>query len=167
MNRLIVALSLSCLSCIFVNAGEPGSDDSALESTVADVRGQKLASYLTGKKFVGRFTVDGSSKFDPKVEEYEIRSCEKLVQDDLYRLTARIKYGNVDQEVPLEIKILFAGETPVITLDSMWIPGMGTFDARVLIRRDLYCGTWKHDAKGGHLFGKLEPITTKAGEKDE
>tara|TARA_R110002111_G_scaffold14960_1_gene39941 strand:- start:47 stop:487 length:441 start_codon:yes stop_codon:yes gene_type:complete len=120
-------------------------------------REQQLADYLTGKKFVGKFTVDGKDN-SPKVEEYEISKCEKLEADDMYRMTARIKYGKVDQEVPLEIKILFSGDTPVITLDSLWIPGMGTFDARVLIRRDRYAGTWKHDANGGHLFGEIVPI---------
>lgn len=166
MIRLMAVFSVLCVSSILVNADDPESGEPVSENNSTDLRGQRLANYLSGKKFVGRFTVDGSGDFEPKVEEYEIRSCEKLPQDDLYRLNARIKYGKVDQEVPLEIKILFAGETPVITLDSMWIPGMGTFDARVLIRRDRYSGTWKHDSKGGHLFGKLEPVTAKAAEKE-
>ena len=74
----------------------------------------------------------------------------------MYRLTARIKYGDVDQEVPLEIKILWSDDrTPVITMDAFWIPGMGTFGARVLIHSDRYAGTWQHDAVGGHMFGKI------------
>lgn len=162
MVRLIAIFSVMCVSSILVNAEEPTNEKALTEQASTDVRGQRLASYLSGKKFVGRFTVDGSDNGEMKVEEYAIQSCEKLPEDDLYRLKARIKYGKVNQEVPLDIKILFAGETPVITLDSMWIPGMGTFDARVLIRRDRYCGTWKHDAKGGHLFGRLEPITPQA-----
>ena len=157
MVRLLTVLLFICVSSVLVNADDPKPEKSS-----EDVRGQRLAEYLSGKKFVGQFTVDGSDNGKAKVEEYVISSCKKLAQDDLYRLTARIKYGQIDQEVPLEIKILFAGETPVITLDSMWIPGMGTFDARVLIRRGLYCGTWKHGAKGGHLFGKLEPIAKEA-----
>lgn len=154
MVRLIAVFLLMCIPGVFVKADEP-----ILSESTDEVRGKQLAEYLSGKKFVGRFTVDGSEKFDAKAEEYLIVSCEKLLQEDMYRLTARIKYGDVDQEVPLEIKILFAGETPVMTLDSLWIPGMGTFDARVLIRRGRYCGTWQHGSKGGHLFGKLMAVT--------
>lgn len=105
-------------------------------------REQRLASYLSGIKFVGSFTVDGKSDAAPKQEEYTISQCEKLELPDMYRLTARIKYGDVDNEVPMDIKILWSGNTPVITLDALWIPGMGTFSARVLIHADRYAGTW-------------------------
>jgi hypothetical protein len=71
-------------------------------------------------------------------------------------MTARIKYGDVDSEVPLDLKILWAGRTPVITLDAFWIPGMGTFDARVMIHANRYAGTWQHDAVGGEMYGVLK-----------
>lgn len=167
MNRfalLVLGVALYCspLGCN-VLLGDENIQHADGREFVAD-RGQRLAEYLTNKKFVGRFTVDGSDADAFKVEQYEISKCEKLPEPDRYRLTARIKYGKTDQEVPLELTILFAGDTPVITLDSMWIPGMGTFDARVLIRRDRYAGTWKHDAKGGQLFGKIVPMTDQPKE---
>ncbi|TWT54548.1 hypothetical protein Pla22_21960 [Rubripirellula amarantea] len=148
-----ISLFVVALALIFnpVFADEPNNPNRELD----------LAKYLTGKKFVGQFTVDGRDK-PPSTEEYVISKCEKLPADDMYRLTARIKYGDVDSEVPMEIKILFAGETPVITLDSLWIPGMGTFDARVLIRRNRYAGSWQHDDKGGHLFGRILPADSIA-----
>ena len=113
-----------------------------------------FAKYLNGSQLVGKFTVDGVDK-PPKTETYTISACEKLPTQDLYRFTARIKYGQVDQEVPLDLKVLWSGNTPVITLDSLWIPGMGTFDARVMIQGQRYAGTWQHGDKGGHLFGKI------------
>ncbi len=118
-------------------------------------REARLANYLTGAKFVGKFTVDGKEDKPPKTEQYTISKCEKLPEPDMYRLTARIKYGDVDSEVPMDIKILWSGNTPVMTLDALWLPGMGTFDARVLIHADRYAGTWQHDKVGGHLFGKI------------
>lgn len=125
-------------------------------------REEKLAKYLSGTQFVGKFTVDGKDT-EPKTEAYTIKSCEKLSSADLYRFKARIKYGKVDQEVPMDLKILWSGNTPVITLDSLWIPGMGTFDARVLIRpgseAGRYAGTWQHGEAGGHMYGKIVPIT--------
>lgn len=137
-------------------AAEPtkGSKEGATEK--AKQREEKLAQYLSGARFVGKFTVEGKEDSEPKTEEYVISKCEKLPQKDLYRLTARIKYGDVDNEVPLDLKILWSGTTPVMTLDSVWIPGMGTFGARVLIHRGRYAGTWQHDDKGGHLFGLIK-----------
>ncbi|MEO1615641.1 MAG: hypothetical protein AAFV88_07325 [Planctomycetota bacterium] len=143
----------------------------AQDTVPADAeREQRLANYLSGTQFIGRFTVDGVDK-PPKTEAYTIESCEKLPADNLYRLKARIKYGSVDQTVPLDLKILWSGNTPVITLDSIWIPGMGTFDARVLIQADKergrYAGTWQHDDKGGHLFGKIVKIEPKDAKEKE
>jgi hypothetical protein len=46
----------------------------------------------------------------------------------------------------------------VITLDSVTIPGLGTFSSRVVIDGPLYAGTWQHDAVGGHMFGKIVPV---------
>ncbi|MEC8473453.1 MAG: hypothetical protein VXZ38_02270 [Planctomycetota bacterium] len=132
------------------NANSKPPVDSAASS-----REQKLAEYLSGAIFSGQFTIDGQSAPKPKAEEYTISKCEKLDEPDLYRLTARIKYGQVDSEVPMNIKILWSGNTPVITLDSLWIPGMGTFGARVLIHSNRYAGTWQHDAVGGHMFGMI------------
>jgi hypothetical protein len=119
-------------------------------------REQKLADYLSGARFSGKFTIDGKEDASPKTEQYTISKCEKLPEPDMYRMTARIKYGETDSEVPLDIKILWSGNTPVITLDSLWIPGMGTFGARVLIHSGRYAGTWQHDAVGGHMFGRIE-----------
>jgi hypothetical protein len=44
----------------------------------------------------------------------------------------------------------------VITVDSVKIPGLGTFSARVLLDGARYAGTWSHDEKGGHLFGMID-----------
>ena len=121
-----------------------------------------LAAYLTGAKFVGKFTIDGKEDVAPKTEEYTISKCQKLPEKNMYRFTARIKYGDVDQEVPMDLKVLWSGNTPVITLDSFWIPGMGTFGARVLIHKNRYAGTWQHDAVGGHMFGKIEKAKAKS-----
>lgn len=134
------------------------SQDATSEPSSRETR---LADYLNETQFIGKFTVDGNDQ-TPKTETYEIKSCEKLPTPDLYRFKARIKYGSVDQEVPLDLKILWSGNTPVITIESLWIPGMGTFDAHVMIKAGKkagrYAGTWQHGDKGGHLFGKIVPI---------
>ncbi len=111
--------------------------------------------------------IDGQGFGNLNDETYTIAKCEKLPEPDAYRLTAKIKYGETDGEFPMDLKIVFAGNTPVITLDQVWIPGLGTFSSRVLVHQGRYSGTWDHDAVGGHLFGKIEPASDKASETSD
>lgn len=138
-------------------AGESTPERAAAGKTAPETeapRVQRIATYLSGAKFTGQFTVDG--KPNAKPESYTISSCEPLDQPDMYRLKVKIRYGDVDGEFPMDLKILWAGSTPVITLDAIWIPGLGTFSSRVLIHQNRYAGTWQHDEKGGQLFGTIE-----------
>ncbi|MEM9369008.1 MAG: hypothetical protein AAGD07_23715 [Planctomycetota bacterium] len=120
-------------------------------------REARLATYLNGATFTGNFTLDGKEDRTPKPESYTINSCEKLPGKDLYRMKVAIKYGDTDGEFPMDLSILWSGGTPVITLDNVWIPGLGTFSSRVIVHNGRYAGTWQHDEKGGHLFGKITP----------
>jgi hypothetical protein len=147
---------------------ENAKPDLAATSNSEDERNAKLAKYLTQTRWTGKFTI--SEKEDgPLIEEqYEIIEATKDEQGDLWNLVARIKYGEKDVTLPLpSLEIKWAGETPVITVDKMTIPGMGIFDARVLIRKGQYAGTWAHGAVGGHLFGKIEKIEEKEKPKQE
>ena len=117
----------------------------------------KLAKYLSGTKWTGNFTMGDDKKI---TEYYEILSAEKSEYGDSWNLIARIKYGGQDRTFPLPpIDIKFAGKTPVITVDKVLFPGFGTFDARVVIRRGKYAGTWQHDRVGGHMFGTIERMS--------
>lgn len=107
---------------------------------------------------VGHFTVVGQETDQPKPERYEISNVRKLDQGDLWLFNARIKYGDKDQKIPLPLEVKWAGKTPVITLDNVTIPGMGTFSAYVVIDGDKYAGTWSHGDVGGHLYGRIEKL---------
>lgn len=121
----------------------------------------KLAKYLTGTKWTGNFTMGDDGKMI--TEYYEILSAQKSEFGDKWNLIARIKYGDHDATIPLPpMEIKFAGSTPVITVDKLFFPGFGVFDARVVIRRGKYAGTWQHDKVGGHLFGTI----TKMNEEE-
>ena len=119
-------------------------------------RDTRLAEYLTGSKFVGQFTVIGRDDDKLPTEEYTLKKVQKLPEENMFMITARIKYGDKDVEVPMPIPIIWAGNTPMISLDDFTIPGMGTFSAKVVINKGRYAGTWSHDEKGGHLFGVIE-----------
>ena len=64
-------------------------------------------------------------------------------------------YRDIDVTLPVPVVIRWAGTTPVITLEKVTLPGMGTFSSRVLVHNNRYTGTWQHDDVGGHLFGTL------------
>jgi len=122
---------------------------------------KKFEESMTGVKLVGQFTVVGKNT-PPAKEEYAILSCKKMPDGDFWLLQARIKYGTNDVTVPLPIEIKWAESTPVITLDNFTIPGLGTFNSRVLFDGNTYAGTWSHGKVGGHLFGTIEKITDKS-----
>ena len=119
---------------------------------------------MSGCVLVGRFTVVGKEDQAPKEERYTITKVKKQDDGEWIFLT-RIQYGKNDNQVPLKLKVEWAGDTPVITLTDLTIPGMGTFSSRVLIYRGWYAGTWQHGEVGGHLFGRIEKIQEKKAEK--
>ena len=112
---------------------------------------------MRGVRFSGFFTVDGS-KNPPSEEVYEIQSVQKFGDQDLWIFTARIKYGQKDVTLPMPLPVKWVGDIPVITMDEMNIPGLGTFSAHVVIDGKKYAGTWSHGKVGGHLYGKITKI---------
>jgi hypothetical protein len=119
---------------------------------------EDFEKYLSNSVLSGSFTMDGQPLNKLEEERYEIKSAKKLEGDDnLWEIKTRIKYGNKDLTVPVVVNLEWVGRTPMIVLDSVTIPGMGTFSARVVFHDRKYAGTWKHDNVGGHLFGRVEP----------
>ena len=155
-------------------AAAPANDAPAADDE-ADDEAARFAAFtkaMTNVKLVGRFTIAGDDDKDPIRDEYTISSVAKVGDADLWIVSARIRYGSVDLTVPVPVEVKWAGKTPVITLDNVTIPGLGTFSSRVVIDGPLYAGTWQHDAVGGHMFGKIVPVdspekvpATKSGEE--
>jgi hypothetical protein len=124
-----------------------------------------LTKYLEGSKWKGTFTMrdrEGALL----AEEYEITSAKKEPTGDQWVLVARIKYMERDVKVPVPLSIMWLDRTPVIVLDQITIPGMGTFDARVIIRKGMYAGTWAHGKVGGHMFGNIKIAAQQKSESD-
>jgi len=117
---------------------------------------KEFAQTLTGATLVGRFTIEGKTDVNkPGSDRYEIESAEK-VEGHRWIITSRIKYGKHDVKLPIPLEVYWAGDTPVITLTHVVVPGLGTFTSRVLVYGDRYAGTWQHDKVGGHLWGHIE-----------
>jgi hypothetical protein len=163
---LAVSLVALILAGGIASAAEPAAKergDSDAPDQAALIK--KLESTLTNAKLVGKFTVAGKGEVSPKSEEYVIKSAMKLDEGDLWMLKAQIKYGDTDTVVPIPLEIKWAGDTPVITLTNLTIPGMGTFTSRVVIYEGRYAGTWQHGKHGGNMFGVIEKITEDGAEQ--
>jgi len=139
-------------------ADEPAKKDGAPPPSREELI-KKLEQDLTNVKLIGRFSITGREEREPRPEEYTITSALKLPDGDMWLIKARIKYGDKDVTVPMPLEIKWAGDTPVITLTDLAIPGLGTFTSRVVIYDNKYAGTWQHGKVGGSLFGRMEKVT--------
>ena len=111
---------------------------------------------------VGHFTIDGRETGGASPERYEIASVAK-VGDDTWRFDVRMVYGNFEATLPVVVPIVWAGDTPMVSITDFGIPGLeGTFTARVFFYEDRYGGSWEHDMErgvfGGLMYGHIEPM---------
>ena len=162
MNRSLCTFMFALLFSVAASSARADDPKKEGEKSAGPTKEQikDLEKMLTGAKLVGQFTVTG--KEGPLVKDaYEIITAHKVEEGDLWLITA--KYGKKDSQYPIPLEIKWAGDTPIITLTKLTIPGLGTFSSRVVIYEGRYAGTWQHDKVGGHLFGTIE----RADEKKE
>lgn len=156
LSRRLIVLGVVPLiaGLLFVSTGGAFFDDEPAKTGPSrEELEAALEKKLTGAVLNGTFTIDGRP-IPPVSEKYTISKATKLAGDD-WLIESRMQYGKIDATVPIVMPIQWAGTTPVMVLDKVEIPGMGTFSSRVLFDGDRYAGTWQHDAVGGHMFGKV------------
>jgi hypothetical protein len=185
--KFLLKMSLALLACSMMVPGAsadetkkketPAAVSPAAESPAADgdkaqaEREAQFAELLSGATLVGHFTTSGEKATgSPKEEKYTITKISKI-QGDLWLFQVRIQYGDRDVTLPLPLPVKWAGDTPMIYLNNMPIPGMGTFSARVVFAEGKYAGTWSAKDHGGHLYGRIVSAETEkeeaAVEKDK
>ena len=120
-------------------------------------REKKFADALSGAVLVGTFSIDGV-KTDklPLGERYELKSVKKT-GDGLWTFTARVTFLNQDLTLPITVPVVWAGDTPMVSLSDSTLPGLGNqLSAKVIFDEGRYAGTWKHGKFGGHMWGRIE-----------
>ena len=90
-----------------------------------------------------------------QADRYTIQSVTKLPVGETWLVSARIQYGEKDFIVPVPVQVKWAGDTPVISITDLGIPGAGTYTARVVIYGDTYAGTWSGADHGGLVYGAI------------
>jgi hypothetical protein len=143
------------------NQDKPSPDKPSPDKPSQAELERAFAERMSNATLVGHFTdrTRGGNKL-PREEKYTLGKVAKLT-GDYWLFSARIQYGEHDVTLPLSLRVVWAGDTPVITLDKAPIPGFGTFTCRVMIFGDEYAGTWDGANHGGHLFGKIVRDTNK------
>jgi hypothetical protein len=137
----IIAISLALLAgCL-----RKTSDDAGFE--------KNFEQMMSGVTMVGRSTSWNREGLSGE-ERYRIEKVSKLA-GDTWLFQAHMKFGSHDVTLPVPVAIKWAGDTPVITLTDLSIPGLGTFTARILLYRDRYAGTWSAKDHGGEMFGAI------------
>jgi len=167
-TALLVALSVSAFAFTSRTVAQdkaPAPTDSTPkevpELNPAELERQ-FEKRMSGATMVGRFTVEGrgnnngnANGREPKEDRYHINKVTKM-KGDYWMFAARVQYGNRDVTVPIMLQVKWAGDTPVITLTDMTIPGLGTYTARVMVYRDHYAGYWSGGDHGGQMWGRIE-----------
>ncbi len=119
---------------------------------------KEFAEKLSGATLVGTFTTDG--KEGSKPDRYKIVSAEK-VSDNGWVITATMKAGGNEVDIPISIPVYWADDTPILSLTDLTIPGVGTFTSRVMFYGNRYAGTWQHGDHGGTFAGVIEKAKPK------
>lgn len=150
MPRLIAGL-LCC--CLFTVTARGADDVSPEQQAELDA---KFAATMSNAVLKGSFTAGPIRPGEPlKEDKYTLGEVKKL-DSGKWLFSTRIQYGEHDVTLPLVLDVMWAGDTPVITLTKLPVPALGTFTARVLVYDDHYAGTWDGGDHGGHLFGVIE-----------
>ena len=156
IRAALVMLVLLPLVARATVADEKSDSQKAKPAPTQDELDKQFAETMSGATLVGNFTVSGQAGEQPlKTDRYTLGEVKKL-KNGYWSFSTRIQYGDKDVTVPLALEVKWAGDTPVITLTDVTVPGLGTFTSRVLVYRDEYAGTWQHGDHGGHMFGKIE-----------
>ncbi|HVU87165.1 MAG TPA: hypothetical protein VHD36_07580 [Pirellulales bacterium] len=150
---MVTARRVLLLVCAFAVADSVRADDGVAQAE----REKKFAEALSGAVLVGTFSIDGV-KTDklPLAERYELKSVTKT-KDGLWTFTARVKYLSQDLTLPITVPVVWAGDTPMVSLSDSTLPGLGSqLSAKVIFDGQRYAGTWQHGKFGGHMWGRIE-----------
>jgi hypothetical protein len=138
--------------------GVAGPEGVAEPEPVREALEAKFKATLEKATFEGRWCSIQDGEMGPEQQDkYTIIGATK-VGGDMWLIHTRIQYGERDFVAPLPVQVRWAGDTPVIVVDNLAMPG-GTrqYSARVLVYGNTYAGTWS----GGEHAGLLKGVITR------
>ena len=142
------------------SAAEHPRNAPAKGKTVKPVQSQEeleaaFKSTLTKATLTGRWCSIKDGALGPEKEDkYTILGVNK-VGADVWIINARIQYAGKDITAPIPVQVKWAGDTAVIIVDDVGVPGSGSYSARLLIYRNTYAGSWSGGDHGGLMNGVI------------
>lgn len=151
-SLFITAISLAIGIALHAQDAPKPAGPAATQPSQSELEA-KFISTLTEATLAGRWSGIKNGALTPERDEkYSIVSVTKLDGDN-WLINARMKYGDREIVAPIPAQVKWAGDTPVICVTDLTIPGGGTYTARVLIYEQTYAGTWSGKDRGGLLSG--------------
>jgi hypothetical protein len=165
---LLVLFPVAVSRSAFADDKPIAADGANVDAKQVAEREEAFAKMLSGATLEGSFTQTGPGG-DPKKldrEKYTLGEVKK-VAGNVWLFPARIEYGGKDVTLPIMLPVHWAGDTPVVVVDTVDLPGLGSVSARVLFFAGHYAGYWKHGEHSGNLFGLIHsaPAKVEAGAK--
>ena len=120
---------------------------------------KKFEKTMTDAVLAGSYTMGNKA---PAEDQYTLGSVTKK-EGDVWIFVTTIQYAGHNISVPLEIPVKWAGDTAVISVTDVGVPGLGKYTARVMIFGDQYAGIWSSSdgSHGGQMWGKIEHPATQ------
>ena len=117
---------------------------------------ERFKALFTRATLSGRWAPlkDGTLGEERTGDKYQIASVTKG-SNDHWTVNAKMKYRDQEVVMPIPVQMKFVGDTAILTVDNLMIPGGGTYTARLLIYDRTYSGTWKGQRGGGMLYGTI------------
>jgi hypothetical protein len=132
---------------------KPGTTQEELE--------KKFIETMTNAVMAGRWCLLDDGKLSPdKEDKYTIASVKKNA-DGSWTITAKIEYAGLTFNAPVPVQVKWAGDTPVIVVDNMGLPGTAKYSARVLVYDGTYSGTWSGGGHGGLMYGVVKKAAAR------
>jgi hypothetical protein len=160
-RRFLYSWTVFCVSVVCVSSPLLAEQKSTEQAKPAERQAKldaALSKMLSGATLEGSFTNTGAGGDPTKLarDKYTLGQVKK-VSGDVWEIPARIQYSGKDFTLPIALPIRWAGDTPVVTVDDLPLPGFGTVSARVMFFGGHYAGYWKHGDHGGSMFGVIHP----------
>lgn len=157
---LLLSLTLSGPACAQDSTGSTPPVQSAAATAAKPDQEEleaKFKALLTNATLTGRWSSTKDGVLGPEREDkYTVVSASK-VNGDSWVVSARMEYRGRAFVLPIPVQVKWAGDTAVLVVDDMGIPGGGTtYSARVLFHGQSYVGTWSGGEHGGLIYGLIK-----------
>jgi hypothetical protein len=163
MHTLFI-LSLSLALSYLAQAQDSAGSTSATQANAApqpkpsqEELEAKFKALLTNATLTGRWSSTKDGVLGPEREDqYKVVSATKG-EGDTWIVSARLEYRGRAFVLPIPVQVKWAGDTAVLVVDNMGMPGGGTtYSARVLFHGQSYVGTWSGGENGGLIYGLIK-----------